>query len=104
MRMRIFAFILGLSLAVAACGNDTTPPAADMAPAAGDLGAGKLAFGAMCNSALKGADCQSGLCEGFAMQTVHRCTAACTSTDTSACVNPPSDGTCTPNSYCKFDN
>jgi hypothetical protein len=48
-------------------------------------------------------DCQSALCEQFAMGTVHRCTKPCTVATQATDCPAPSDGTCTNNGYCKFD-
>lgn len=60
---------------------------------------GAAAFGASCTV---NGDCQSLLCEPFVMGTIHRCTKTCTvATQTTDCP-APSDGTCTPNGYCKI--
>jgi hypothetical protein len=68
---------------------------------ASDGGAvGAKAFGDTC--AVNG-DCQSNLCEQFVMGTVHRCTKTCTTATQATDCPAPSDGTCTPNGYCKFD-
>lgn len=69
----------------------------------GDGGAatpGAKLFGDACTV---NSDCQSALCEQFAMGTVHRCTKACTAATQATDCPAPSDGTCTPNLYCKFD-
>ncbi|HZS35285.1 MAG TPA: hypothetical protein VFF06_00585 [Polyangia bacterium] len=85
-----------------------TAPVADLAsagsPAANDLAggapAGAKAFGATCTV---DGDCASGMCRGFVMQTVFRCTQPCTvATQTQDCPNPPSAGLCTGMGYCKF--
>ena len=61
---------------------------------------GAAAFGATCTV---NGDCQSLLCEQFAMGTVHRCTKACTAATQTTDCPAPSAGTCTPNGYCKFN-
>jgi hypothetical protein len=58
------------------------------------------AFGDVCTV---DGDCQSGLCRGFVMMTVHRCTLACTSQNAATICVAPSDGTCNGMGYCKFD-
>jgi hypothetical protein len=60
---------------------------------------GAAAFGATCTV---NGDCQSLLCEQFVMGTVHRCSKACTVATQATDCPAPSDGTCTPNGYCKF--
>jgi len=60
---------------------------------------GAAAFGASCTV---NGDCQSLLCEQFVMGTVHRCTKPCTVATQATDCPAPSDGTCTPNGYCKF--
>ena len=62
---------------------------------------GTKAFGDLCTV---NGDCQSLLCEQFAMGTVHRCTKACTVATQTADCPAPSAGTCTNNGYCKFNN
>jgi hypothetical protein len=66
----------------------------------GALTPGTKAFGDTCTV---NGDCQSLLCEQFVMGTVHRCTQACTAATQTTDCPAPSDGTCTPNLYCKFD-
>jgi hypothetical protein len=69
----------------------------------GDGGAatpGAKAFGDTCTV---NGDCQSALCEQFAMGAVQRCTKSCTAATQATDCPAPSDGTCTPNLYCKFD-
>lgn len=61
---------------------------------------GAKAFGDLCT--ING-DCQSLLCEPFAMGTVHRCTKTCTVATQATDCPAPSAGTCTNNGYCKFD-
>jgi hypothetical protein len=60
---------------------------------------GAAAFGATCTV---NGDCQSLLCEPFVMGTVHRCSKTCTVATQATDCPAPSDGTCTPNGYCKF--
>jgi hypothetical protein len=62
--------------------------------------AGTKLFGDTCTV---NGDCQSSLCEQFVMGTVHRCTKSCTAATQATDCPAPSDGTCTPNLYCKFD-
>lgn len=70
----------------------TTP--GDMAMAA------KKAFGDTCTG---DADCDSNMCRGFMMMTVMKCTKMCTTaTQATDCPNPPSQGTCTNQNYCRF--
>lgn len=61
---------------------------------------GTKAFGDTCTV---NGDCQSLLCEQFVMGTVHRCSKSCTAATQATDCPAPSDGTCTPNLYCKFD-
>jgi hypothetical protein len=85
-------------------GGGSTSAASDMGPGGGggDGGGavGAKAFGDTCTV---NTDCQSNLCEQFVMGTVHRCTKACTTATQATDCPAPSDGTCTPNGYCKFD-
>lgn len=73
------------------------------APASGDLAGSTAAgkpFGANCTV---DGDCASGMCRGFVMQTVLRCTQPCTiATQATDCPAPPSAGQCTNMGYCKF--
>ena len=75
--------------------------ATQAAPAdGGTTVAGTKLFGDTCTV---NGDCQSSLCEQFVMGTVHRCTKSCTAATQATDCPAPSDGTCTPNLYCKFD-
>jgi hypothetical protein len=82
-----------------------TPAAGDMAgtPPAGDMAGappGAKPFGATCTV---DGDCASGMCRGFVMQTILRCTQPCTvATQATDCPSPPSAGQCTNMGYCKF--
>lgn len=83
-------------------GNDSSSGGSDSggsetsSSGGGDGGAG------LCQPCTQNSDCASNMCEGFVQQTVHLCTVACTTaTEGTDCPNPPSAGTCTPNSYCK---
>jgi hypothetical protein len=62
---------------------------------------GTKAFGDLCTV---NGDCQSLLCEQFAMGTVHRCTKPCTVATEATDCPAPSALTCTNNGYCKFNN
>jgi hypothetical protein len=83
----------------------TPTPSSDLAgtPPAGDLAgtpAGAKPFGATCTV---DGDCASGMCRGFVMQTILRCTQPCTiATQATDCPSPPSAGVCTNMGYCKF--
>jgi hypothetical protein len=86
--LRILTAVLALSLA--ACGNISS---------SSDMGA-KKAFGDNCTA---DTDCESGICRGFQMMTVTKCTKACTAaTAAQDCPNPPSTGTCNTDNICKF--
>ena len=86
-------------------GGDSSGSSTDMATTSGassdmaGVPAGTAAFGATCTV---NGDCQSLLCEQFVMGTVHRCSKACTVATQATDCPAPSDGTCTPNGYCKF--
>ena len=83
-------------------GNGTSTDMANAAPVSTDMAGvtpGAKAFGDTCTVA---GDCQSTLCEQFVMGTVHRCSKSCTVATQTADCPAPSDGTCTPNGYCKF--
>lgn len=48
-------------------------------------------------------DCESGMCRGFQMMTIMKCTQACTvATQATDCPMPPTAGTCNQNGYCRF--
>ncbi len=84
-------------------GNGSSTDMASAPVGGGDMAgvvAGVKAFGDTC--AVNG-DCQSTLCEQFVMGTVHRCSKTCTVATQATDCPAPSDGTCTPNGYCKFD-
>lgn len=89
---RMRAISLAFVLTILGCGS---------APAGStDMAAGTKVFGDPC--AVDG-DCQSGLCRDFQMQTIRKCTKACTTaTEANDCPNPPSMGTCNSNLVCKF--
>jgi len=71
---------------VAACGGMPAP--------------GMKAFGEDCTA---DADCASGACRDFQMMTVKKCTKTCTAaTQANDCPNPPSQGTCNMQGYCRF--
>jgi hypothetical protein len=83
-------------------GNGSSDMATQAQAPASDAGAaaGTKAFGDTCTV---NGDCQSAMCEQFVMGTVHRCSKPCTAATQTADCPAPSDGTCTPNLYCKFD-
>ncbi len=76
----------------------TTSPA-DLA---GVTPTGTKAFGTTCTTDGPAGDCMSGMCKQFVQGTIHRCTKSCTAATQAADCPAPSDGTCTPNLYCKF--
>jgi hypothetical protein len=88
-------------------GGDNNATSTDMASggvASTDMAGatpGTKAFGDLCTV---NGDCQSLLCEQFAMGTVHRCTKSCTVATQTADCPAPSALTCTNNGYCKFNN
>jgi hypothetical protein len=80
MRMLLCAIAL-----LAACGGGT---------------AGMKAFGEDC---MADGDCASGACREFQMMTVKKCTKSCTvATQANDCPNPPSQGTCNNQGFCRF--
>jgi hypothetical protein len=85
-------------------GGDNNSASTDMSNTAStDLAGvtpGTKAFGDLCTVA---GDCQSTLCEPFAMGAVHRCSKACTVATQTVDCPAPSAGTCTNNGYCKFN-
>jgi hypothetical protein len=83
-------------------GNGTSTDMANAAAVSTDMAGvtpGVKAFGDTCTVA---GDCQSTLCEQFVMGTIHRCSKPCTVATAATDCPAPSDGTCTPNGYCKF--
>ncbi|HXU71874.1 MAG TPA: hypothetical protein VN947_21215 [Polyangia bacterium] len=124
--MKTLALTLLFAVASAGCLDLVVPPhaaaGADMATAATGTGGngpgtggatddmgdddggaatpGTKAFGDACTV---NGDCQSALCEQFVQGTVHRCSKPCTAATQATDCPAPSDGTCTPNLYCKFD-
>ncbi|HZS37456.1 MAG TPA: hypothetical protein VFF06_11555 [Polyangia bacterium] len=96
--------VLSLAGLLSSCGDDVSiadMPAGnvDLSGTSGDGPGGGKMFGDLCSS---NADCQSGLCEPFAMMAVHRCTKSCTVATQATDCPAPSNGTCTPNNYCRF--
>jgi hypothetical protein len=85
------AISLAFVLCILGCGS---------APAPADMAGGTKLFGEDC---VADADCQSGMCRDFQMQTIKKCTKACTAaTQANDCPIPPSSGTCNANLVCKF--
>ena len=107
----LFAACLGSQVEPAPGGSpdlSTSGSAPDMAgmPPAPDLAGVDLTgrtpqpFGATC---IVDGDCTSNMCRPFRMGTVYYCTQPCTvATQATDCPNPPSQGVCTNNGYCKF--
>ena len=84
--------LLGLALALVACGGSMPPTMVD-----GGSGDGGLPFGSVCAS---NADCESNLCfigGNRSFCSLH-CTMATAATD---CPVPPTSGTCNMQGYCK---
>ncbi len=81
-------------------GNDSGTPAVDANVPGNDAATGAKQLGDPCTA---GSECASGLCEAFRMQAVMLCTKPCTpATQAADCPSPPTDGTCTPKMYCRF--